>query len=68
MGESFIKGTEDLQMIGICPSSINIIKEPIPTNEFLDFLPRSVIINKPNEIPTKYGCVIEELNTKDDNT
>ena len=54
-------------MISIYPSFINMIKEPILTNEFIDFLPRSVIINKPNEIPTKYGCVIEELNTKDDN-
>ena len=67
-GGSSSKGNEDLKMINICPRFINIIKEPTLTNEFLDFLPRSVIINKPNENPRKYGCAIEELNTKDDNT
>ena len=67
-GESSSKRDEDLKMISICPSFINMIKEPILTNEFLDFLPRSVIINKHNEIPWEYRCAIEELNTKYDKT
>ena len=67
-GGSSSKGNEDLKMISICPSFINMIKEPTLINRFLDFLPRSMIINEPNENPRKYGCAIEELNTKDDNT
>ena len=43
-------------------------KEPFATNEFLDFLPRSLIINKNKEPPRGYVCSIEELHTKDDNT
>ena len=46
----------------------NLFAYKIPMNEFLDLLPRSVIINKPNEIRRNDGCAIEELNTKDDNT
>jgi hypothetical protein len=57
-GESSSKGNEDLKMIGVYPSFINIIKEPIATSEFLDFLPRSVIINKPEESPRGYKCAI----------
>ena len=67
-GGSSSKGNEDLKMISICPSFINIVREPIFVNEFLDFLPRSVIINRPNKIPRRYGCAIEESNIKDDNT
>ena len=43
-------------------------KEPFATNEFLDFLPRSLIINKNKEPPRGYVCSIEELHTKDGNT
>ena len=67
-GESSSKGNEDLKMISVHPNFINIIKEPIAISEFLDFLPRSVIINKTKESPRGYKCAIEELHTKDDNT
>ena len=67
-GETSSKENEDLKMISVHPNFINIIKEPIDTSEFLDFLPRSVIIDKTKGSPKGYRCVIEELHTKDDNT
>ena len=67
-GESSSKGDEDLKMISVHPNFINIIREPIATSEFLDFLPRSMIIDKTKESPRVYKCAIEELHTKDDNT
>ena len=45
-----------------------IIKEPFATNEFLDFLPKCLIINKKKETPKGYMCLIEELPTKYCNT
>ena len=50
------------------PIFFDIIKEPIATNDFLDFLPKSLIIDKTKESPKDYKCVIEELHTKYDNT
>ena len=50
------------------PNFFAIIKEPFATNEFLDFLPKSLIISKKKETPKGYKCSIEELPTKDDNT
>ena len=44
------------------------MKEPFVTNEFLDFLPRSVIIDKIIEPPIRSKGVTEEFHTKDDNT
>ena len=49
-GESSSKGKEDLKMISVRPNFINIIKEPIAMSEFLNFLPRSVIIVKPKNL------------------
>ena len=66
-GGSSSKGDEDLKMISVHPSFINI-REPIATSESLDFLPRSIIIDKSKEPPRVYKCEIEELHTKDDNT
>ena len=45
-GESSSKGTADLKSISVHPNFFAIIKEPFATKEFLDFLPRSLIINK----------------------
>ena len=42
--------------------------EPFALNEFLDLLPRSLIIAKKKETPRGYRCLIEELPTKDGNT
>ena len=67
-GESSNKETAGLKSISIHPNLVAIIKEPFATNKFLDFLPRSLIINKKKETPKGYKCSIEELNTKDGNT
>ena len=67
-GESSSKENEDLKTISVHPNFLYIIKEPIATNEFLDFLPRSLIIDKTKESPKDYKCVIEELHTEDGNT
>ena len=58
-GESSSKENEDLKSITVHPSFFDIIKEPFATNEFLDFLPRSLIINKNKEHPRGYVCSIE---------
>ena len=67
-GESSSKENEDLKSVSVHPSFFAIIKEPFATNEFLDFLPRSLIFNKNKEPPKGYECSTEELLTKDDNT
>ena len=55
----------DVKSISVHPNFFAIIKEPFATNEFLDFLPRSLIITKNKETPKGYKCSTEELNTKD---
>ena len=67
-GESSSKENADLKSIGVHPSIFAIIKEPFDINNFFDFLPRSLIINKKKETPKGYKCSIEELPTKDGNT
>ena len=54
--------------ISVHPNFFAIIKEPLATNEFLDFLPTSLIINTKEETSKGYKCCIKELHTKDDNT
>ena len=66
-GESSSKETADPKSISVHPNSYAIIKEPFATNEFPDFLPRSLIIKK-KETPKGYKCSVEELPTKDGNT
>ena len=66
-GESSSKENAGLKSISVHPNFFAIIKEPFATNEFLDFLPRSLFINK-KETSKGYKCSIEELHTKDDNT
>ena len=67
-GESSSKENADLKSISVHPNFFNIIRELFATNEFLDLLARSLIINKNKETPKGYKCSIEELHTKDDNT
>ena len=67
-GESSSKDNKDLKSISIHPNLFDIIKEPFATNEFLNFLPRSLTIAKNKETPKGYKCSIEQLPTKDDNT
>ena len=67
-GESSSKETADLKSISIHPNLFAIIKEPFATNEFLEFLPKGLIIAKKGEIPKNYKCSIEELSAKDGTT
>ena len=67
-GESSSKETADLKSISVHPNLFAIIKEPFATNDFLDFVPRSFIINKKKETPKGDICLIKELPTKDGNT
>ena len=68
-GATSSKGNEDLKMISVHPDFIDIIKEPIYKSKILNFVPRSIMIKKSYvKSPRKSGCVIEDLETKDDNT
>ena len=67
-GETSTMGNADLKAISVHPNFLTILKEPYATNDFLDFVPRSLIINKKEETPKNYSCLIEELPTKDGNT
>ena len=68
-GASSSKGNEDIKMISVHPNFIDIIKEPIVGNKFLNFIPRSVVVKDMHDnSPRKHGCIIEELDLKDDNT
>ena len=49
-GESSSKENAGLKSICVHPNFFAIIKEPFATNEFLDFLPRSLIINKKRKL------------------
>ena len=44
-GESSRKETADLKSISVHPNLFTFIKEPFVANDFLDFVPRSLIIN-----------------------
>ena len=56
-------------MISVHPNFVDLIKEPIYENKSLNFVPWSVIIKSMYaRTPRNYGCVIEELEIKDDNT
>ena len=67
-GETSSKGNADLKSISVHPNFLAILKEPFATNDFLDFVPTSLIINKNKETPKSYRCLIEEFPTKDGNT
>ena len=67
-GESSSKENADLKSISIQSNFFALIKEPFATNEYLDLLPKSLIITKNKETPMGYKCSIEELNAKDGNT
>ena len=67
-GESSSKGNADLKSISVHPNCLSIIKEPFATNEFLEFLPKGLIIAKKGETPKVYKCSTEELNAKEGTT
>ena len=58
-GESSSKENADLKAIIVHHNFFTIIKEPFASNDFLDILPRSLIINKNKETPKGYKCSIE---------
>ena len=45
-GETSSKGNADLKSISVHPNFLAILKEPFATNDFVDFVPRTLIINK----------------------
>ena len=67
-GETSSKENADLKSISVHPNFLTILKEPFARNVFLDFVPRSLIINKKKETPRSYRCLIEEVPTIDGNT
>ena len=67
-GETSNKENADLKSISVHPNFLTILKEPFATNDFLDFVPRSLIINKNKGTPKSYWCHIEESPSKDGNT
>ena len=62
------KETADLKSISVHPNLFSIIKEPFVANDFIDFVPRSLIINKNKETLRCYRGLTKELPTKDGNT
>ena len=54
-------------MIIIHPNFVEVARDPVDKNEFLAFMPRSfpILLAKSSKIS---DCVIEEFDTKDDNT
>ena len=67
-GESSSKENVDLKSISVHPNFLTILKEPFATNDFIDLVPRSLIINKKKETPRSYRCLIKELPSKHGNT
>ena len=55
-GESSSKGDADLKSISVLPNCLSIVKEPFATNEFLEFLPKGLIIAEKGEPPKDYKC------------
>ena len=59
---------EDLKMISIHPDFDEAIRDPLCKNEFLKLFPRSIAIENLYAKSLKHSkCLIEELETKDDN-
>ena len=58
-GESSSKETAVLKSISIHPNLFAIINKPFITNEFLDLVPKSLVINKNKEIPKDGRCLIK---------
>ena len=67
-GESSSKENADLKSISYHPDLFTIIKEPFATNDFLDLVPKNLIITRKKENSKGGRCLIEELPTKDGKT
>ena len=60
---------DDLKMISIHPYFVEVVRNPNCKNEFFNLIPRSIVIENLYAKSLKNsGCMIEELETKDDNT
>ena len=55
----------DLKSISVHPNCLSIIKEPFATNEFLEFLPKGLPIDKRGEIPRDHKRFTYEFSAKD---
>ena len=64
-GETSSKGDADLKSISVHPNCLSIVKEPFVTNEFLEFLPKGLIIAEKGEPPKDFKCSNEESSAKD---
>ena len=58
-GETSSKGNADLKSISVHPNFLTILKEPFATNDFLDFMPRSLIINKIKKLLKVIGVLLK---------
>ena len=60
---------EDLKMISIHPNFVEVIRDPTCKNELFNLFPRSIVIeNLYGKSLKNSKCLIEELETKDDNS
>ena len=53
-GESSSKEIADLKSISVHPNFLTFAREPFATNEFLDFLHRSLIINRKETLDSNF--------------
>ena len=67
-GETSSKGIADLKSISVHPNFLTFARDPFDTLDFLDFLPKSLIINRDKEVPKNHKFLIKELPSKDGNT
>ena len=66
-GETSSKGIRDLKSISVRPNFITFARDPFDTLEFIDLLPKSLIVNRDKEVPKNHKCLIKELPSKDGN-
>ena len=64
-GESSSKGDADLKSISVHPNCLSIVKEPFATNEFIEFLPKGLILTKKGETPKDDECSTYEFSAKE---
>ena len=50
----------DLKSISVHPNFLTFARDPFDTLEFLDFLPKSLIIHRDKEVPKNHKCLIKE--------
>ena len=58
-GETSSQENADLKSISVHPNFLTNLKEPFATNDFLDFVPRSLIINKKKKLLKVIGVLLK---------